>query len=510
MNSKETRNGSVIHGISINSKDKLLWNGSYEELQMFVEEVLNMSDGVWDCPGGEAKRYKSGNLDMRWYQDTKSITLNGERKNEIKEKLISLALVSKQVKDSVHEAGVVDDQYSLEDANQNQEDTYQLSLKTLKYQLEALTINVKENKNAIKSISDKRTKDLDQTKVQELEKQLDFLKDENDKLKNENLCLKSENKDLIERTNNLSYILADLQGKAKNAELEKDSLITAMRLLVLESNTEDKTNVSINMPNHDNQRELNEAEACTQSGDDALNSNIQMKNKFSALEDEVKQAGTTTTGKRANADHSKEKKKRKSKPKDRQFTNESNKKLSDAETRTQQEDQQQSQAKTSVVVAGDSMIKYVKGWELSTGQQNVSVKSFSGATVDDMTDFLKPTSRKHPDKLIIHVGTNDLRKSDPKTVADKVSNLAKQFKKGSSNTKIVISSLVVRNDGPELAKKAKQINILLKSNCITNDIAFLDNNNINCTHLNYRGLHLNRDGSALLQNNIANILKSKD
>ena len=180
------------------------------------------------------------------------------------------------------------------------------------------------------------------------------------------------------------------------------------------------------------------------------------------------------------------------------------------DTTSQQEDQQQSEAKTSVVVAGDSMIKYVKGWELSTGQQNVSVKSFSGATVDDMTDFLKPTSRKHPDKLIIHVGTNDLRKSDPKTVAHKVINLAKQFKKDSNDTKIVISSLVVRNDGPALAKKVKQTNILLKSNCIINDIALLDNHNINCTHLNYRGLHLNRDGSALLQNNIANILKSKD
>ena len=48
--------GSVIHGIwiSINSKDRLIWNGSYKELQMFVEEVLDMSDGVWDCPGGEA------------------------------------------------------------------------------------------------------------------------------------------------------------------------------------------------------------------------------------------------------------------------------------------------------------------------------------------------------------------------------------------------------------------------------------------------------------------------
>ena len=120
------------------------------------------------------------------------------------------------------------------------------------------------------------------------------------------------------------------------------------------------------------------------------------------------------------------------------------------------------------------MIKYVKGWELSTGQQNVSVKSFSGSTVDDMSDFLKPTLRKHPDKLIILVGTTDIRKSDPKIVADKVTIQAKQFKKDSSNTEVVISSLVVRNDGPEHAKMVQQTNILLKSNCISHDLGFLE------------------------------------
>jgi hypothetical protein len=59
------------------------------------------------------------------------------------------------------------------------------------------------------------------------------------------------------------------------------------------------------------------------------------------------------------------------------------------------------------------VLKYVIGWELSTGQQNVSVKSFSDATVDVMSDFLKPTLRKHPDKLIIHSGTNDMGTINP-------------------------------------------------------------------------------------------------
>ena len=38
--------------------------------------------------------------------------------------------------------------YSQVDANQNQTDAYQLSLETIKNQLEALTVNVNESKNA--------------------------------------------------------------------------------------------------------------------------------------------------------------------------------------------------------------------------------------------------------------------------------------------------------------------------------------------------------------------------
>ncbi len=56
----------------------------------------------------------------------------------------------------------------------------------------------------------------------------------------------------------------------------------------------------------------------------------------------------------------------------------------------------QQQKRKTVVVAGDSIIKYVKGWELSNTEQNVAV-SFSGATREDMNDFLRPTTRRPPD-----------------------------------------------------------------------------------------------------------------
>ncbi len=70
-----------------------------------------------------------------------------------------------------------------------------------------------------------------------------------------------------------------------------------------------------------------------------------------------------------------------------------------------------------------------------------------------------------------------------------------------------------RRRGTELPfniKRGFESSHILKSNCLSNNLVFLDNSNINCSHLNYRGLHLNRDGSALLQNNISNILKSND
>jgi hypothetical protein len=45
----------------------------------------------------------------------------------------------------------------------------------------------------------------------------------------EDKLLKNENNENIERINNLSFILADLQQKTKNAEQERDSVITAIR-----------------------------------------------------------------------------------------------------------------------------------------------------------------------------------------------------------------------------------------------------------------------------------------
>ena len=47
MNTDKDEGISLLHYISFNNKDKLKWNGTFQELEMFVEEGLNISNGVW-------------------------------------------------------------------------------------------------------------------------------------------------------------------------------------------------------------------------------------------------------------------------------------------------------------------------------------------------------------------------------------------------------------------------------------------------------------------------------
>ena len=63
--------------------------------------------------------------------------------------------------------------------------------------------------------------------------------------------------------------------------------------------------------------------------------------------------------------------------------------------------------KPVAVIAGDSIIQHIRGWSISRSNK-VVVKSFPGATIEDMEDFVKPLLRKKPDNVVLHIGTNDL------------------------------------------------------------------------------------------------------
>lgn len=153
-----------------------------------------------------------------------------------------------------------------------------------------------------------------------------------------------------------------------------------------------------------------------------------------------------------------------------------------------------------VAIIGDSIVKEVKGHLLSTPKQNVVVKSFSGATIKQMYDYSKPTLEMKPDQLVIHVGTNDLKKTSKNDeIVDNIIDLALHCYR-SNDIPVVISSLTHREDN--FKDRIGLINEQLKAKCEERNIGYIDNSNIGKFHLNRSKLHLNAKGTATLAKNL--------
>ena len=278
----------------------------------------------------------------------------------------------------------------------------------------------------------------------------------------------------------------------KNLENEKSSLLTALKLMQNDyQQTCTKTIVENNGENMELGRETIEGSEVIQPGPSSKQPDINHSNM------------------EANIEKNRKKKRKKSKPKS-QTQNPSDANTCDSTTNASSS-KSTGQGKKTVVIAGDSIVKNIIGPKMNADDSNhyYIVKPFPGATVADMEDFVKPLTRRSPDKMILHVGTNDLRShATPKIIADSIVNIVTQIREDSPGTAVGISAILVRNDNKDLAAKASQTNNILKSYCSRNRIPYLSNSNMNASHLNMRGLHLNRQGSLVLQQNLLDFAKT--
>ena len=158
----------------------------------------------------------------------------------------------------------------------------------------------------------------------------------------------------------------------------------------------------------------------------------------------------------------------------------------------------------SISILGDSIVKHIKPHKLKHKLKNnrLYVKSFPGATVQDMQDYAKPILRKKPDTVIYHAGTNDLASKNVTETIDEIRMQLTNIKK--SGIRVLASSLTVRND--KLDTKRKEVNHLLKTLCTEEDIEFIDNENVTLEHICNDGVHLNFKGVILLGNNYLNAI----
>ena len=98
------------------------------------------------------------------------------------------------------------------------------------------------------------------------------------------------------------------------------------------------------------------------------------------------------------------------------------------------------------MILGDSMIKNIKGWEISKNLQNANVYiwHFSGVKVRCMNDYLKQSLREYPDDFVLNIGTNDLDSDrSPDLIAKSIVDVASSLKTDKHD--VTISNIITRN-----------------------------------------------------------------
>ena len=70
-----------------------------------------------------------------------------------------------------------------------------------------------------------------------------------------------------------------------------------------------------------------------------------------------------------------------------------------------------------------------------------------------MRDYLKPILRGNPDRIILHVGTNDAKHNKAKKIMDDIDSLCQEIKDTNPEIEIILSGLTTREDNP--LKQAK-------------------------------------------------------
>ena len=138
------------------------------------------------------------------------------------------------------------------------------------------------------------------------------------------------------------------------------------------------------------------------------------------------------------------------------------------------------------MVAGDSLVKYLRREELSSKKNNVKVITHPRSTTEDMLRYIMPNAQRKPDTLIIHTGTNGVN------TMKKVRKLVKLVHEIDESEKIKIhfSSVICRKD-KDLEDERNEVNMELKNYCESKGFVFIENANINESCLNNSKLHLN-------------------
>ena len=457
LQQQDITSDSLVEHLKVN-KSKFCWDGTFSELKEFTNKHLHLGDGVAKVIDNENKKtIKSDHLTLNWYESTGTLQVQGSNSSSCRTFLNQLIDGIKGIKfpapclpDTSDEDGAIAACHQIwSDLPSAGPESVDIVTKSMFAQeLDKIWSEIKILNAKFSSDSDKIDKQEDNIQI------INSLKQKNQDLNNEICILKTRLNQEID--------------VAKKLTEERDSLKTALQIV-----TKDLMNLSDDRPIFRSEQLSDEYRSQSKnvsSGEKIKKQkqkhrdppqHVTHRNRFEPLSHEDSEKDITPPS-----------------DADKTFT---------------------------TVLVGDSIIKQIQGQQLGRKVgHRVVVKSFPGASTNDMKHYLMPTFDKSPQQIILHVGTNDLRDHSPTVVAENIVDLARQIEM-ESNTEVILSELVSRSDNvPNDAVKA--VNKRLSKYCNQNDWRMIKHQNIDRNCLNRGGLHLNEKGNNILFRNFVNAL----
>ena len=144
-------------------------------------------------------------------------------------------------------------------------------------------------------------------------------------------------------------------------------------------------------------------------------------------------------------------------------------------------------SKNITLIVSDSIVSGIEENRIFSQWRKVKVKSFPGATIGDMYDYIKPLLKKCPKNKILYVGTNNTVNDTLRIVLDKLLSLKAFVKKALPDCNVCISNLTLKADNAKASITVNNVNQHLS----TLKLDIIDNSNISNARLSRGGLHVN-------------------
>lgn len=501
---------NAVKNLIITEKGKLRWEGSFENLESLMNELLE-KQVKWSSPGGYCKLLETEGFEMRWYSNNYSLTIKGETSEEMKSQLRVMAkLVDKETEAS--------DVLFEENDSESGDNASNGMIKNNPTSHEAA--NYDKVLDSIRNLEQRFTNEINDllqeirqpktTEVHSTDEYRDFLVKDHTKLKEENVILSDQ-------VNNYKYITSDLNTRIKELENEKKSLITVIKILQGDQENCGKETTWNVVKNRKLNQSINTLRD-QHSGEKNHNRTVETTNQYSVLSDnesdnEIQILSQKLIPKNRNQAESPNYTQRPNQDKRRDYSayakqrTDNNHQKDNNNERTQDPRRIPRASQSRVAILGDSMLKHVNTRKIQHGiKQKVVVKTFPGAGVEDMNHYIKPTLLTQPSKLIIHVGTNDLQRNTPNEILTHVRTLGEGVMQDNKDIELVLSEIIMRSDKETLANKVNEYNRGLDQLCSEHNWGLIKHNNITTNHLNDYGLHLNKQGTSALAKNIKQYL----